>query len=122
VGIHARTHPVPVAGCDPCRWGSIGLANWANSEAGEREIIHNLMAEAEIDRYRDLRRQGVQPRGTRWPDLDEAERKSRYRDQAFSAATAPLDPTVDWGDGGGQLDLAPAPLEGRAPETVDVVR
>ena len=122
MSIHARTHPVFVEGCAPCRWGSIGLANWATSEAGEREIIRNLMAEAEIKGYRDARRQGLQPRGTRWPDIQDALAKSRYRDEPYNAATAPLDPGKDWGDGGGQLELAPAPLEGRAPETVEVVR
>jgi hypothetical protein len=122
MGIHARTHPVPVNGCDPCRWSTIGLKNWATSQAGEKEIIGQLMNEAELDGYRDLRRQGVQPRGTRWPDIQEALRKSRYADEPFNATTAPLDPGKDWGDGGGQLGLAPAPLEGRPPETVDVVR
>jgi hypothetical protein len=117
-----RTHPVPVPGCDACRWSSILLGNWATSQAGEREIIRNLMAEAEINGYRDARRQGLQPRGTRWPDIQEALTKSRYRDEPFSAATAPLDPGKDWGDGAGDLELAPAPLEGRAPETVEVVR
>lgn len=117
-----RTHPVPVPGCDPCRWSSIKLANWATSEAGEREIIGQLMNETELDAYRDLRRQGVQPRGTRWPDIQEALDKSRYRDEAYDAGVAALDPGKDWGDGQGDLELAPAPLEGRKPETVDVVR
>ncbi len=113
-----RTHPEPVPGCERCRWSSIGVKNWARSAKGERQILHGLIDETEIERYRQLRAQGIQPQGTRWPDLERAEAASRYRDEAYNATTDPLDATKDWGDGAGDWEQAEAPVEGRDPVTV----
>jgi hypothetical protein len=90
--IHQRTHPHPVDGCRRCVWASVKLARWANSPAGERQILMGTLDEREINGYRALRAQGIQPEGTKLPDLVRAERLAREGvTDGRDPLTAPLD-------------------------------
>ena len=96
MGIHQeRTHPTFVPGCDPCRWGTVDLFQVGLPDSAANRVLAAKRDEWEIERYRDLRRQGVQPQGTQVYDIVEARNKSRLRDEPYDAGTD--DGSKDWG-------------------------
>lgn len=67
VGIHQEEHPEYVEGCDHCRWSSVsvapsatptrkGGAEAARINAGDKQLAKDR------DAYKELRKQGYQPR------------------------------------------------------------
>ncbi len=96
MGIHQqRTHPEFVPGCAPCRWATVTLFQVGVPQAAADRILAAKRDELEVETYRKLRRQGVQPETTLYPDLLEARNKTRLRDEPYDAATD--DGTLDWG-------------------------
>ncbi len=64
--IHLETHPVPVDGCQPCRWASVAVAASATPSrlggARAAQLNHRERQQGlDMDAYRRLRRDGVQP-------------------------------------------------------------
>lgn len=61
-----RTHPVPVDGCDLCRWSSISIGGSA-LPTRRPGVSTTAATEARWDKdipaYRSLRKEGLQPRG-----------------------------------------------------------
>jgi hypothetical protein len=115
VGIHQeRTHPTYVEGCRPCKWSTVDLFQVGVSDAAARRILKRARNEFEVESYRKLRAQGIQPNGSQIYDLVEARNKSRLRDEPYDAAID--DGSRDWGtrestwterDGIGDVDVPP---------------
>lgn len=61
-----RTHPVPVEGCDLCRWSSVSIGAGAmptrRAEA-QRIAATEQRWDKDIPAYKALRKDGLQPRG-----------------------------------------------------------
>lgn len=95
-GDHRIRHPVGVAGCFTCKALTIGLGKWARSAKGEREILAGYATELELGRYTALREQGIQPKGTKLTDIEEAERESRRLGRPYDAADpVPIGELID---------------------------
>lgn len=63
--LHHQTHPLPVDGCDPCRWASVAIS--ANATPSRRPFAkENIDREArwtkDHDAYRRMWRDGLAPK------------------------------------------------------------
>ena len=115
MGIHQqRTHPTFVEGCDPCRWSTIDLHKVGLSDGAASRILAQARNEWEVDKYKELRKQGVQPAGSQVYDIIEARNKTRLREEPYDAGND--DGSKDWGtrasnwtqrDGIGDVDVPP---------------
>ncbi len=57
--IHARTHPsLDVEGCGPCRWSTVRIGI---SEGVKQTVDAEKQLSADMDAYKRLRREGLQP-------------------------------------------------------------
>lgn len=71
-----RTHPDFVDGCFGCKAGTLTVLN------GQiRAVAHRN--DRELTAYADARRQGIQPRSTRMPDIAAANRASDVAGRAI---------------------------------------
>lgn len=97
MGIHQeRTHPTYVEGCKPCKWSTVDLHMVGLPQAAADAILAAKRNEFEVNAYRKLVSQGIQPEGSQIYDLVEARNKSRLRGEPYDAAAD--DGTKDWGD------------------------
>lgn len=83
-----RTHPEPVDGCERCKWTGITFA------AGLTRTLAEQQKNVELKHYREERKAGSQPDGTRMPEvvkaMQEADRLGRpYRADDLSQTYHP---------------------------------
>lgn len=113
--IHQRLkHPEPIPGCRPCVWATVRLHEVGVPQAAADRILQAKRDEFEVDAYRKLRAQGVQPEGSYYPELLEARNKTRLRNEPYDFAAD--DGSRDFGtreslwtqrDGIGDVDVPP---------------
>lgn len=87
--IHQRKHPnLDVEGCFGCHAATVsfyGCTPTRSIGAGQQDRTRSKKWESRIDAYKDLRRQGVQPEGTKWSDIRNASDASDKYGFAFNA-------------------------------------
>lgn len=84
-----RTHPVPVEGCFGCKLADInfnGCFPTRSNGAGRSDATLQKKWDKELDRYEDVRRQGIQPAGTTMDKIIDAEKKSDASGEAHDAS------------------------------------
>lgn len=90
-----NTHPEPVEGCFGCKVASVqfvGCFPTRSRGAGRSDAIAQKRWDKELDRYAEVRKQGIQPDGTTMPKIVAAEEKSdrlgvAYGTDAYQAET-----------------------------------
>lgn len=84
-----RTHPEPVEGCFGCKIANInfnGCFPSRSNGAGRGDATLQKKWDKELDRYEDVRKQGIQPAGTTMDKIIDAEKKSEVLGQAYDAS------------------------------------
>lgn len=84
-----RTHPVPVEGCFGCKVAEINFNGCFPSRSkgsGRGDATLQRKWDKELDRYEDVRKQGIQPAGTTMDKILDAERKSDATGEAYDAS------------------------------------
>lgn len=81
-----RTHPEPVDGCFGCKLATVtfnGCFPTRSNGAGRGDSIAQKKWDQELDRYADVRKQGIQPEGTTLDKVIAAEKKSEAAGVAY---------------------------------------
>ena len=86
MSLHQRDHPVFVEGCFGCKISTLGIGK---GDASGSAAMPKRQWEGELQRYRDARKQGIQPAGTTMNKIIAAEKASENLGRAYNAEKDP---------------------------------
>ena len=81
-----QTHPEFVEGCFGCKIGTLELST---GDASSGKLMPGKKWNAELDAYKEARKQGIQPAGTSMKAIQEAHKASEALGKAYNAETMP---------------------------------
>lgn len=81
-----QTHPEFVEGCFGCKIGTIQLSP---GDASSNKLMSTKKHNAELEAYRQARKQGIQPAGTTMKKIQEAHRASEVLGEPYKAGQMP---------------------------------
>jgi hypothetical protein len=81
-----QTHPEFVEGCFGCKIGTLQLSP---GDASSGKLMPNKKWNAELDAYKEARKQGIQPAGTSMAKIQEAHHASEVLGEAYKADSMP---------------------------------
>ena len=87
-----RTHPEFVEGCFGCKISTLELSP---GDAHSRAAMPKRKWEGELKRYKEARRQGIQPAGTTMDKIIAAEKASENLGRAYNAEKDPNAKSID---------------------------
>ena len=87
-----RTHPEFVEGCFGCKISTLELSP---GDAHSRAAMPKRKWEGELKRYKEARRQGIQPAGTTMEKIVAAEKASENLGRAYNAEKDPNAKQID---------------------------
>ena len=85
---HQDSHPQPIEGCLGCKVLTLsypGVFATRSLGSGKGDRTAQKKWDAELDAYKDARRQGVQPASTKMPDIRAAMKASEIVGRAYDA-------------------------------------
>ena len=86
MSLHQRDHPVFIEGCFGCKISTLGIGK---GDASSEAAMPKHKWEGELQRYRDARKQGIQPAGTSMNKIIAAEKASENLGRAYNAEKDP---------------------------------
>ena len=86
MSLHQRDHPVFVEGCFGCKISTLAIGK---GDASSDAAMPKRKWEGELQRYRDARKQGIQPAGTTMNKIIAAEKASENLGRAYNAEKDP---------------------------------
>ena len=84
MSLHQRDHPVFVEGCFGCKISTLAIGK---GDASSDAAMPKRKWEGELQRYRDARKQGIQPAGTSTKLIQKAIDDSNKVGKAYDANT-----------------------------------
>jgi len=81
-----QVHPEFVEGCFGCKIGTLQLSP---GDASSGKLMPSKKWNAELDAYKDARKQGIQPAGTSMKAIQEAHKASEVLGKAYNAESMP---------------------------------
>jgi len=87
-----QTHPQFVEGCFGCKVMTLELGT---GDANSRAVMPKRKWEGELKRYKEARRQGIQPAGTTMDKIIAAEKASENLGRAYNAEKDPNAKTIN---------------------------